>query len=237
MKDCPDMKNPVSKGKDEYTFVQMQTSEGIPGQSDVEREMIRPNRRPSNQVSPRWLTLLRYAESRKHESAAMCEGLCFHETVVLARYASQMGLADRVLLTCWEVRGDAKYRQHWALLLDACYVLDPTGIQVDGSNRLIRAMDEYPRSYRAVGSYPVSAILGAIDTRAVDTFDRYPKTVLWHVFRAMTMHDARLAMRGRHVFKCVAVLGRLCKQGGILVAAHLLDLALARLHQILRRSR
>lgn len=237
MKDCPDMKNPVSKGKDEYTFVQMQTSEGIPGQSDVEREMIRPNRRPSNQVSPRWLTLLRYAESRKHESAAMCEGLCFHETVVLARYASQMGLADRVLLTCWEVRGDAKYRQHWALLLDACYVLDPTGIQVDGSNRLIRAMDEYPRSYRAVGSYPVSAILGAIDTRAVDTCDRYPNTVLWHVFRSMAMHDLRLALHAHQIFKGLVALGRLCKQGVILSAAHLLDLALERLHQILRRSK
>jgi hypothetical protein len=229
------MKNPVSKGESEYTFVQMQKPKGIPEQSGIEREMVRPNRHLPNQVSPRWLTLLRYAESRRHESAAMCEGLCFHETVVLARYASQMGLADRVLLVCWDVRGDAKYRQHWALLLENCYVLDPTGIQVDGSSRLIRAMEDYPGSYRAVGSYPVSAILGAIDTRAVDTCERYPKAVLWRVFRAMAMHDVRLALNTHQVFKGLVALGRLCTRGIILTAAHLLDLTLERLHRILRQ--
>ena len=242
MKNCPDLKNPVSKGRVDSIFAQMQNHKGIPESASTDEPVHRalvselPGHVRSVEPAPAWCTLIRFAEAKKHVSAEACEGLCFHEAIVLARYASQLGLADRVRFLCWDVRGDAKYRQHWALLLDDRSVLDPTGVQVDGSNRLIRAQSEYPGTYLPVGKYPVSTIVGVIDTRVIIANERYPKTVLWRVFRSMARHDIRAALAQHHIVICASSIACLCRQGIVLVATHLLGIALARLHRILQRS-
>lgn len=144
-------------------------------------------------MSERHRSLLKFARKNRFCSAAQSHGVCFHATLQLGERAASLGLENEVRFLHWRVRGDAHFREHWALSFRSTQVLDLTSVQVDGHSNPLRRRTDYPLRFGLPREYPLALVLRHVDKVPSQNEERLRATLLWRVQRSMVIYDLRRA--------------------------------------------
>lgn len=124
-------------------------------------------------------------------------GCCFMASLGFSMRAGNV--ADLPLIR-WTVRGDADYKEHWAVRLNGELALDLTRVQVDGQTAVVKAIASYPATYTLAGEYPACVFLArpAVEPRQLEGLSiRTAMLMRWGMFR----HDVRQAAAFRKLLE------------------------------------
>ena len=156
----------------------------------------------SSIVSRRLIPLARPLQIRRARAAA---GRCLSASLDLALIARER-LKIELELVRWDVRGDPKFSEHWAVWLGGGLVLDLTRVQVDGSRQLIGATSDYPANFTRPRRYPAALLLTAYQAHGREADRRLPTEFTRSRARALLRFDLARAWREHDPTAAVAAL-------------------------------
>jgi hypothetical protein len=179
--------------------------------------------------------LRRLARPHCHREPDRARGLCFQASADLGLAVRAQGLLDAPQIVRWIVKRELGFREHWALGVDADWVLDPTAVQVDGRVEPLRQIAGYPAHYVGMRRYPLALVERFMLEHRVPDRETYSRRALFGLHLAFCRYDLGCARLARAPLQSAAALGRLAREAVYFALGYLLEIAIARMSKLLLR--
>ncbi|MET0383841.1 MAG: hypothetical protein ABW032_10520 [Burkholderiaceae bacterium] len=177
-----------------------------------------------------------FAMAARHRTAAESQGRCLDATARLGAEADRLGLAGAVEFVRWRVLDDLHFLEHWALaVVGDGRVIDLTAVQVDGDDRPLKRLEEYPANYVQPRRYPIAVMLGFLKRCGLDSGRGFSRRSLLTLHWNLCRHDAGQAVRAGSPFRFLDADAAFLRCCSTLALGYALERAVDRLGRVLLR--